>query len=127
MFSAFVLNKKKFTMHHILLPFKISFKSLLSVLVKSLEISFCLLCRCDVAQSFLISFLINLVLSLTFSLQACLKYNPGSISCKYWKGVSHAALGNFFESVKSSTQVCDKNCSRCKKSFYKKQARIQHR
>ncbi|CAH3134240.1 unnamed protein product [Pocillopora meandrina] len=38
-------------------------------------------------------------------LKACLKYNPGSISCKYWKGVSHAALGNFFESVKSSTQI----------------------
>ncbi|XP_022785135.1 tetratricopeptide repeat protein 13-like [Stylophora pistillata] len=38
-------------------------------------------------------------------LEACLKYNPGSVSCKYWKGVSHAALGNFFESVKSSTQI----------------------
>ena len=37
--------------------------------------------------------------------QECLKYNPSSISCTYWKGVSHASKGNFYEAVKSSTKV----------------------
>ena len=47
----------------------------------------------------------------TISFQACLKYNPKSISCKYWKGVSYAASGNFYEAVKSSAKVCaSDNC-----------------
>ncbi|XP_068752417.1 tetratricopeptide repeat protein 13-like [Montipora capricornis] len=37
--------------------------------------------------------------------KACLKYNPSSISCNYWKGASHAARGNYYEAVKSTTQV----------------------
>ncbi|XP_067018198.1 tetratricopeptide repeat protein 13-like isoform X1 [Acropora muricata] len=37
--------------------------------------------------------------------RACLKYNPSSISCNYWKGASHAAQGNYYEAVKSTTQV----------------------
>ncbi|KAK2560535.1 Tetratricopeptide repeat protein 13 [Acropora cervicornis] len=36
--------------------------------------------------------------------RACLKYNPSSISCSYWKGASHAAQGNYYEAVKSTTQ-----------------------
>ena len=45
----------------------------------------------------------------TCSLQACLAYNPKSISCKYWMGVSYASMGNFYEAVKSSTKVCTNN------------------
>ena len=112
MFSAFLLNKKSSQYIIFCCHLKFPFNPCQVCLSSPLQVLFRLLCRCDVAQSFLTSFLTNLVLPLTFSLQACLKYNPGSISCKYWKGVSHAALGNFFESVKSSTQVCDKNCNR---------------
>ncbi|XP_020626195.1 tetratricopeptide repeat protein 13-like isoform X2 [Orbicella faveolata] len=44
-------------------------------------------------------------------LKACLKYNPKSISCKYWKGVSYAAIGNFYEAVKSSAKILLSNSS----------------
>jgi len=43
--------------------------------------------------------------------KACLKYNPSSISCSYWQGASYAALGNFYEAVKSSTKILLENSS----------------
>lgn len=54
---------------------------------------------------FLIIFSAILIFSSVFVFQRCLQLEPYNEVCQYMKGLSHVAMGQFYEGIKAQTKV----------------------